>query len=128
MIPYESDQFEPPAPVARVTLRNPDTDSTISEVPMLLDTGADVSLIPRESVNGLNLSASEEKLYELVSFDGTTSLAPVVKIELVFCNRTFKGQFLLLDRKLGILGRNVLNSVSLVFDGPNFKWYESRAD
>ena len=127
MIPYDSDQFEPPAPVTRVTLRNPDTDSTISDVPMLLDTGADVSLIPRESVNGLNLSASEEKLYELVSFDGTTSLAPVVKIELVFCNRTFKGQFLVIDQELGILGRNVLNSVSLVFDGPNFKWYERRA-
>ena len=127
MIPYDTARFEPPAPISQVTLRNPDTGSTISDVTMLLDTGADVSLIPRASLKALNLSTTQDRLYELISFDGTISLAPIVQLELVFCNRTFKGQFLVIDRALGILGRNVLNSVSLVFDGPNFKWYERRA-
>jgi len=46
---YNASLFTPPAPVARVTLRNQDNGSTISDVPMLLDTGADVTLIPESS-------------------------------------------------------------------------------
>lgn len=47
---YDTAQFEPPAPLAQVTLRNPDTGTISSDVPMLLDTGADVSLIPHTSL------------------------------------------------------------------------------
>ena len=32
---YDTSQFEPPAPLADVTLRNPDTGLTASNVPML---------------------------------------------------------------------------------------------
>ena len=43
---YDSIQFEPPAPLARVTLCNLDTGAVWSEVPMLLDSGADITLSP----------------------------------------------------------------------------------
>jgi len=55
---YDTSQFEPPAPLADVTLRNPDTGLTASNVPMLLDTGADVSLIPHTTLKALDLTAS----------------------------------------------------------------------
>jgi len=126
MPPYDANQFDPPAPLTRVTLRNPKNGSATSDIPMLLDTGADVSLIPHAALSALDLSASQDRLYELVSFDGSTSYTPVVQIELVFCNRTFRGQFLVIDQVCGILGRNVLNSLSLVFDGPNLAWDEKR--
>ncbi len=128
MPPYDATQFEPPAPLARVTLRNPKNGSTSSDIPMLLDTGADVSLIPHAILGELDLSASKDRLYELISFDGSTSYAPVIQIELVFCNRIFRGQFLVIDQVCGILGRNVLNSLSLVFDGPNVAWDEKHTD
>jgi hypothetical protein len=47
MTVYDDTLFTPPAPVARVTLRDPASDAWVGEVPMLLDTGADVTLIPR---------------------------------------------------------------------------------
>ena len=123
---YDTAQFEPPAPLAQVTLRNPDTGTISSDVPMLLDTGADVSLIPHTSLVTLGLTASQDRLYELISFDGSISYAPVVQIELLFCNRRFRGQFLVIDQGFGILGSNVLNSLELIFDGPNLAWDEKR--
>jgi len=64
MPPYDATQFEPPAPVARVTLRNPDTGMSISDVPMLLDSGADVTLIPRMTLNQLDITPLQDKRYE----------------------------------------------------------------
>jgi hypothetical protein len=59
-----------------------------------------------------------------MGFDGNLSTAPVVKAVLVFCGRTFRGQFLLIDQEHGILGRNILNAVPLVLDGPKLSWDE----
>ena len=55
--------------------------------------------------------------------DGTR-FAPVVRLELRFSRRTFRGQFLLVDQAWGILGRNVLNAVAVLLDGPNLAWHE----
>jgi hypothetical protein len=38
----------------------------------------------------------------------------------------FRGQFLIVDGSHGILGRNVLNSLSLIMDGPNLIWRETK--
>jgi hypothetical protein len=43
---YDASGFDPPAPVARVVLRNPHSGATVSDVLLLLDTGADVTLLP----------------------------------------------------------------------------------
>jgi hypothetical protein len=37
---YDSTRFDPPAPVAAVALRNPQTSAVWSDIPMLLDSGA----------------------------------------------------------------------------------------
>ena len=47
---YDAAHFDPPAPIARVTLRNPHDGATIADVPLLLDTGADITLLPRPHV------------------------------------------------------------------------------
>ena len=94
---YDATRFEPPAPLARVTLRNPDTGEVWSDVSMLLDSGADVTLIPQAAVSMLGVAAVPDRHYELIGFDDNMSFAPVVRLELVFCGRTFRGQFLLID-------------------------------
>jgi hypothetical protein len=124
---YDATQFDPPAPLAHVTLRNPDTGATVSDVPMLLDSGADVTLIPQAVVDRLDVVAELDKRYELMGFDGSTSLASIVRLELIFCRLTFRGQFLLIDQVWGVLGRNVLNAVPLLFDGPRLTWDEHRS-
>jgi predicted aspartyl protease len=123
---YDATWFEPPAPLARVTLRNPTTGVACPDVPLLLDTGADVTLVPEAVMGQLGVAAFPDKRYELIGFDGSVSYAPVAQLELVFCRRTFRGQFLLTDQEWGILGRNVLNAVPLALDGPRLTWDECR--
>ncbi|RLC99578.1 MAG: hypothetical protein DRI77_02460 [Chloroflexi bacterium] len=121
---YNTARFDPPAPLARVTLRNPSTGATQLDVLMLLDSGADVTLIPQATVSLLEAAAIPNSKYELAGFDGNVSLASVVRLELLLCGRTFRGRFLLIDQEWGILGRNVLNSIPVLLDGPHLAWDE----
>ena len=89
---------------------------------MLLDTGADVSLLPRVSVASLVEVDPPIGEYELEAFDGTRSTAPVLQLELLLLGKSFRGQFLLIDGGHGILGRNVLNSLAILLDGPAKTW------
>lgn len=66
---YDSSLFTPPAPLARVTLRNPETGDIVADVPMLLDTGADVALLPREAVDRLGVEVDPDEGYELMGFE-----------------------------------------------------------
>jgi hypothetical protein len=124
MQPYDAARFDPPAPLARVTVRSERSGLVIHDVPMLLDTGADVSLLPRLHVAALLLP--DAKHYELEAFDGTRSTAPAVTAEMWLLGKSFRGQFLLVDNWHGVVGRNVLNNLSLLFDGPSGRWTEQR--
>jgi hypothetical protein len=123
---YDTELFNPPAPLAQVTLRNPANGSILSNVLMLLDFGADVTLIPQACMEPLGAVAIPDKYYELESFEGSISLSSVVRLELKFLERTFRGQFLLVDKKWGVMGRNILNAISLLMDGPHLMWKEQR--
>jgi predicted aspartyl protease len=119
---YDATSYNPPAPVATVTLRSPDETQTISDVPLLIDTGADVTLLPRWAIEKLGLLLTDENNYELLGFNGTTSTAFSVKLSLLWMGKTFRGQFLVIDSPQGILGRNLLNNVRLTFYGPEQEW------
>lgn len=121
---YETLHFDPPAPVAQVMLRNPNSGTTVSEVPLLLDTGADVTLLPRAAVERLGAAMLTNQHYELMGFDGSRSFAPVVMIDLIFLNRAFRGRYLLIEKERGILGRDILNHLTLLFDGIRQQWSE----
>jgi predicted aspartyl protease len=123
---YDKERFSPPAPLALVTCKHPDSGATWVDMPMLIDTGADVSLLPQKALEKLSLSAVPDRRYELVGFDGNLSTAPVVRAVVVFCGRTFRGQYLLIEQEYGILGRNLLNAVPLLLDGPRAVWGEQK--
>ena len=52
---YDALHYDPPAPVAQVMLRAAD-GAIVSDVLMLLDTGADATLIPRSAVARLGIN------------------------------------------------------------------------
>ena len=56
-------RFDPPAPLALVTVKSERPDLVVEDVPMLLDTGADVSLLPRSSL--AQLVSPDANLYSL---------------------------------------------------------------
>jgi len=120
---YDDERFAPAAPVARVSLRHPDSGKSIADVPMLIDSGADATLLPKSAVASLGIIGTGER-YELMAFDGTTNESEAVHAVLVFLNKTFRGRFLQVESAVGVIGRNVLNRVRLLLDGPALNWGE----
>ena len=64
------------ASVAQVMLRNPRSGATVSDVLLLLDTGVDITLLPRTAVEQLGVPLLTGQCYELMGFDGSKSSAP----------------------------------------------------
>src|SRR5262249_15215509 len=118
--------FNPPAPVARVTLRDATNGKMVSQVLMLLDSGADVSLIPQQSVALRGVAVEPDAGHEVTGFDGRKSIAQVVSLDLIFLRRVFRGRFLVGDQEWGVVGRDVLNHVSVLLDGPRLVWDEQK--
>src|SRR5207249_4798878 len=87
---------------------------------------ADISLVPRASVDLLGVTVSGRS-YEVVGVDGKTAVSQMVRLDLLFLRRVFKGQFLLIDRQWGILGRNIVNYLAMLLDGPNRTWRACRS-
>ena len=121
---YDASHFDPPAPVASVTLRNPHSGATVADVLLLWDSGADVTLLPRTAVERLGVSPLANQQYELMGFDGSKSFAPVVMLDLLFLRRAFRGRYLLIEAERGIAGRDILNHVTVLLDGPRQQWAE----
>ncbi|MFN0109949.1 MAG: hypothetical protein ACKVZH_13930 [Blastocatellia bacterium] len=122
---YDDRLFTPPAPVAKVTLRNPVSLATLSDIPMLIDSGADVSVIPGYVLGLLGVVANPDEGFEMVGFDGQVTISPIVRLDLSFSGKTFKGRFPILQQQeqdWGIIGRDILNHVVTVFDGPQLDW------
>lgn len=65
MTKYDDAHHDPPAPVAWVTIEHPDTGAKASDVPMLIDSGADITLLPATVINQLGLQLDMDKGYEL---------------------------------------------------------------
>jgi hypothetical protein len=124
---YDATHFNPPAPLAQVTLRNPSTGVTVSDVALLVDSGADVTLLPRRAVEGLGISLAAGRGYEIAGFDGNRSFVSAVNLDMLFLKRLFRGQYLVIDEERGILGRDVLNHIALLLDGPRLRWDEHTA-
>ena len=94
---YDATLFDPPAPLAMVIVRSPTTGASLDNVAMLIDTGADVTILPRVPIKHLVETAERGGRYELEGFDGARSLASAVRLELHFLGKVFRGRFLIVD-------------------------------
>lgn len=69
-----------------------------------------------------DLSKKRQRASGLLGFDGSASMAAAIELELIFAERSFRGRYLVLDQEWGILGRNVLNHLPILYDGPRLRW------
>src|SRR5262249_13846235 len=93
------------------------------EAQMLIDTGADVSLIPHSVVNAISATHSGRTM-EVMSFDGHQSARPVIAASMQFGKYKMSVEFVLHDEgeTTGVIGRNILSLLYVVLDGPTAVW------
>lgn len=116
---YESAGFDPPAPVARAGVVG--NARTIMGVPMLLDTGADVSVVPRDVADELGVRVRQSRI-RLLTFSGSESDAKVADLAVELGTYRFRGTFVVSGASYGLLGRNILNLLVATLDGPQLMW------
>lgn len=117
--------FEPPAPVAEIALRNIGTGERLGNIFVLLDTGADISLLPIRAIEKLQIEPSGEKV-NLIGFDENQNEADVYALQVIFLGKRLTGNYCAINGEIGILGRDVLNEFSVIFDGVNLEWKENK--
>jgi predicted aspartyl protease len=66
-------------------------------VPALVDTGADVTLLPRWCAEQLGLTPHADATVMIAWFDGTLRAAESVELEATFHGGRFQGRFALID-------------------------------
>jgi hypothetical protein len=91
---------------------------------MLLDIGSDVTLVPRAAIERLGVAIETDPSIELIGFDGTRSVAPLARVLVILLRRAYRGRYMLVEGESGILGRDILNQLALLFDGPRQQWSE----
>ena len=86
-----------------------------------LDTGADLSFIP---MGAASVVRAEIKLGSSVTtmFSGDRATYDEATVRLDFLHIRFRGQFLVSQTDYGIIGRNILNYIRVVLDGPAQEW------
>lgn len=91
---------------------------------MLIDSGSDVSLIPQTSIDELELEIDQNAGYELQGFDGHSSLAQAVTLDVIFAKKLIRGKYVVVNSGMGILGRDVINHLAILLNGPRLNWQE----
>lgn len=107
--------FDPPAPVLPVRISGLDEHDPAAMLRMLVDTGADCTLIPEKVARSLHLPIVDRAEIQGVASKGQEANVHAARIRL--------GALRVLARVVALgdeclLGRDILNRVVLHYDGP----------
>ncbi len=119
---YESGAHDPPAPVATVVFANAGEPGRSVSVKMLLDSGADVSVVAEWVLAAVGSTEVPDLSYSVTGFGGTPADTPVARLTMTFGEHTYRGLFLVGNGETGIIGRNILNTLDLALYGTGLRW------
>jgi predicted aspartyl protease len=109
--------FDPPAPFLTIQISPLNRDEPALTTDCLVDTGADVSLIPQRLAAELNLAPADAMIVE--GFDGERQQLPLFAVDVAVDNIHLTGlEVVAYPTDHAILGRDVLNRFRLLLDGP----------
>ncbi len=86
-----------------------------------MDSRADISALPKTVVDALALPVGD-RAYDVMAYDNSVRECLTVGAAVVFMRGRFKGQYIVLDQDVGVLGRNILNHLVMTLDGPRLEW------
>ena len=113
--PYDKKNFNPPAPVLEVSLSIPNSQ-LIVKLPALLDSGADITVIPQAIPQQLQLKYVDEVL--AIGYDGIQKKTFVYSVQIILQGL---GDFIIetitSDTEYVIIGRDILNKWSILLKG-----------
>lgn len=110
------DAYTPPAPVVLVTIRYPEGGEQELRVNVLLDTGADVTVVPPALVRALRARPVAERTIQ--GTDGTSlGVVPAYFLEFELEGHRDLVEVVACGDAV-IAGRNWLNSLHITLDGP----------
>lgn len=89
--------YDPPAPIAKIAVKA-----------IEIELGVEPS----------------DKTYELAGFDGHVINAEIYQLQVIFLVKRFTGNYCSVDGPIGIIGRDILNQNTILFDGPSLDWDE----
>ncbi|HKU39477.1 MAG TPA: retropepsin-like aspartic protease [Polyangiales bacterium] len=109
------DSFDPPACVLPVRIAGLDVHGPAALLRMLVDTGADCTLIPARIAKSLRLPVVDKA--EIVGVGGRAIAAPVHAARIRLGNLRVLARVVALSDEC-LLGRDLLNRIVLHIDGP----------
>jgi predicted aspartyl protease len=112
--------FKPPAAAFYATISY---QGSLTTLPALIDTGADLTVIPISVAVDLALKKFSERPMG-TAMRGQSGLRPIYKATLTFLDFTFVNHpMIALDRdRYMLIGRDVLNQYRATFDGPTLQF------
>lgn len=114
--PYDRRSFDPPAPVMEVSLSIPSAQSVVLKLPALLDSGADITVIPEQIVQQLQLRYVDE--ITVSGYDGVPKQTFLYSVKLIFNDLgDFIVRAIASNNDHVLVGRDILNKWSLLLEG-----------
>jgi predicted aspartyl protease len=112
-------EFTPSAPFVHVIVRNPKADHASAEIPAQLDTGADRTVIPKRVAEEVHLSAVRKITVAGLGGDLHTLDVFLVLLQIRDLQPMAVEVIAHDDESFVLLGRDVINQLRIVLDGPN---------
>jgi len=118
-----NDEVTPPIPELDIALSLPQATATLGPVPAVVDSGADATLVPVEMLRQLGAQAWDEALLRGPWGEGRRIYTYLLDIH--FAGQVLPGIEVVGDTmgEVIVLGRNLLNKLILLLDGPDTTLY-----
>jgi predicted aspartyl protease len=109
-------QVQPPAPFIYVVIHHPVGQTAMERLPALLDSGADITAVPRAIADRLGLVKFSDVI--LAGYAGPPVLADSYVVSLTLHDFDMAAvEVVLTDESYVILGRDILNQFHITLDG-----------